>query len=367
MDDTPLRGKLSDIPFPSVLQAVWKRGLTGTLLVLIKGGTKAFAIENGALAVDRSRFEERPFLESLLTSGSLDLISLSRVEDYAEKHEVSLIRALLEVPFFRPEEVWKRLETYVVNECLSLFSEQEGEYEFEEAPGGGPFLLSDISLPALILDGVRQIKDVSVLDPHLPPETELLRSHPLGSSDSFVLAPHETYILRSLARGISFSDLMETSELGRAETRRTLFALLCLGLVRTRESRPKTGKASEEWSFSDLEGLYRTFNDKCAYIFKYVTKEIGPVASSVIEKSLNEISAGLDQTFQGFVLQSDGRIELKTPLRRNLNLSGEGGRKSFLRSMDEILMAEVLAVRRTLGPDHESTLVRSLERVGDPG
>ena len=35
----------------------------------------------------------------------------------------------------------------------------------------------------------------------------------------------------------------------------------------------------------------------------------------------------------------------------------------MLRSMDEILAAEVLVVKRTLGPEHESALVRSLEKA----
>jgi hypothetical protein len=33
--------------------------------------------------------------------------------------------------------------------------------------------------------------------------------------------------------------------------------------------------------------------------------------------------------------------------------------------MDEVLVAEVLAVKRTLGPAHESALVRSLDKVGE--
>jgi hypothetical protein len=31
--------------------------------------------------------------------------------------------------------------------------------------------------------------------------------------------------------------------------------------------------------------------------------------------------------------------------------------------MDEVLAAEVLVVRKTLGPDQESALVRSLEKI----
>jgi hypothetical protein len=33
--------------------------------------------------------------------------------------------------------------------------------------------------------------------------------------------------------------------------------------------------------------------------------------------------------------------------------------------MDEILAAELLLVKRTLGPENESALVRSLDRLGE--
>jgi hypothetical protein len=367
MDESPLCGNLADTPFPKVLAAAWKKGLTGTLRVRVPAGPKAFAVEKGSLAVDLSCLQEKDFLKSLLTSGALDLISLSRVEAYAEEHEVSLIRALLEIPFFGPSEVWKLLESYVTAEALLLFSEGDGAYEFESGTRPGPILLQDISIPALILEGVRGLEDPSALAPHLPPETEFLQSRASGSSESLALAPHEAYVLRSLDRGTALSDLLARSELGKAETRRTVFALLCLGLARTVGTRPKTGRTSDELSFSGLDALFKAFNDKCAAVFKYVTKEIGPVASNVIEKALDEIRGRLDPAFEDCSLQSDGRIELKIPLRMNLSLAGEEGRKNLLRSMDEILMVEVLAVKRTLGPDHESLLVRSLEKIGEPG
>ena len=52
-------------------------------------------------------------------------------------------------------------------------------------------------------------------------------------------------------------------------------------------------------------------------------------------------------------------------LRVNANIVGDECRRSMLQSMDEILAAEVLIVKRTLGPAHESALVRSLEKVGE--
>jgi hypothetical protein len=64
-------------------------------------------------------------------------------------------------------------------------------------------------------------------------------------------------------------------------------------------------------------------------------------------------------------VKPDGRIELRTLLRKNLGVSSDDGKRSLLRSFDEILAAEVLAVKRTLGNGHESALVKGLERMGD--
>ena len=49
----------------------------------------------------------------------------------------------------------------------------------------------------------------------------------------------------------------------------------------------------------------------------------------------------------------------------NANIVGDECRRSLLRSMDEILAAEVLVVKRTLGPDQESAVVKSLEKLGE--
>jgi len=61
----------------------------------------------------------------------------------------------------------------------------------------------------------------------------------------------------------------------------------------------------------------------------------------------------------------DGRVELRSPLKVSANISGDETRLGMLRSMDEILAAEVLVVKKTLGPEQESALVRSLERIGE--
>jgi hypothetical protein len=114
-----------------------------------------------------------------------------------------------------------------------------------------------------------------------------------------------------------------------------------------------------------MDRILGQFNAKCAFVLKYVSKEIGPVAVNLIGKAVDEVRGRLDPALQAAELKPDGRFELKSPLRVNANIVGDDCRASMLRSMDEVLAAEVLMVKRTLGPEHESALVRSLERLGE--
>ncbi len=366
MDETPHRGRLSDFPFPRILGEIWKKGLTGTLLVRTSADSKSFTFEKGSLVLDRPSFAEDDFLRSLMTDGIMDLISLARCEETAEKNDISSIRAILESRLISPGCLWSLLESFVRKEALDLFGWKDGEYEFESRPElTGPLLLWDISLPDLILEGIRGLEEPTTFENQLPPESERLQIHSPHLRTSLDLAPHEVYLLKEVGGTKTIADILADSDLGREDTQRVLFSFFCLGLVGTAEAKTKSGKTSAEISLSDLDRIFKTFNTKCSLIFKYVAKEIGPVAFSIIEKSLDEIKGRLDPAFRGSRLLEDGRIELKSPLKMNMSFAAEETRAGLLRSMDEILMAEVLAVKRTLGQDHESALVRSLEKIGD--
>jgi len=205
----------------------------------------------------------------------------------------------------------------------------------------------------------------SLFSRQLPGESETVQSLDPSALDGLELAPHEVYLLGLLAPARPVADLVAASDLGERETRRLLFVFIILGLAGSRPPKPKTARLGAEMSLADMDKVFGAFNTKCSFIFKYMSKEIGPVALSVIGNSLDDVRARLDPAFQGLELKEDGRIELKSFLKASMNIIGEDNRRSLLRSMDEILVAEVLAVKRTLGPAHESALVRSLERIGE--
>jgi hypothetical protein len=359
-------GNLSETPFARVLAEIWRDRLTGVLSVRTAGGPRRFTFDNGALTVEQAAFAEKDFLQSLLTSGIADLISLARVEDHAHERGQSVVRAVVETGLLPPGRLWGFLESFVKETAYALFDCEEGEFEFSPAPAPpGPAYVRNVSVPDLILEGSRRMTNEAVFARNLPPDADTVQSLDATALDGLNLAPHEAYLLDLLGPARSMTELIGTSDLGERETRRILFVLLILGLAGTRAPRPKTARLPAEMSLADMDKVFSAFNTKCSYIFKYISKEIGPVALSVIGNSLEDVRSRLDPAFQGLELKPDGRIELKSYLKTSMNLIGEDNRRGLLRSMDEILVAEVLAVKRTLGPAHESALVKSLERIGE--
>ena len=52
-------------------------------------------------------------------------------------------------------------------------------------------------------------------------------------------------------------------------------------------------------------------------------------------------------------------------LKAKISLFSEEDRKVLLRDLNEILAAEVLAVKKTLGNEHESALIENLKEQGN--
>jgi hypothetical protein len=179
------------------------------------------------------------------------------------------------------------------------------------------------------------------------------------------LAPHESYVRGLLQRHTGLAELCDLSLLGPQETRKVLFALFSLGLAGPASPRPRA-KPTPELSAAGLEKIWGEFSDKCAYIHRYISKEIGPVASSVLEKALDDVRPRLGPPLHGLELRADGRVEFTPFPLMSLNLFTEETRKHFVRVLNEILVAEVLAVKKTLGNAHEAAVVKSLEKIGEP-
>jgi hypothetical protein len=366
MENNPFQGEFAETSFPQVLASILREERSGFLRVRRGPAERSFLFDKGELAVERSAFDEPGFFKSLAALGLVRPGDLARSGAAAAEKGTDPLRALVESGIFTPVRLLKLIEDFSIGEIFPVFDWPDGDYAFEPGqPKPGALLVRDIPLPGLILEGIRRMGNFDLIEAHLPSTGETVQGLSSRANERPELAAPERYLLGAAAAAGSVDELCASSVLGARETKRALFALLTLGVLGTSKAKGKNNKPLPEFSISDLDRLFAAFNDQCSFIYKYISKEIGPVALNVIENSLDEIKGRIDPIFQNCELKPDGRIELRTLLKKNLGVSTDESKRSLLRSFDEVLAAEVLAVKRTLGNSHESALVKGLERIGD--
>jgi hypothetical protein len=357
MDQPPLSGNLRETAFPAVLVRLWKQKKSG--LLSLKGPEeKRFRFEKGNFVLLRETFDEEEFLKFLVSRRFLTSAQKGQCERQAQKESVSTLRCLTETALLTPARTWTLMEVFLRLQVFAAFDWPEGEFAL--SPGyiqeEYPFQTGLHTL-ALVLQGVRRMRNLELIASRLPAGTESFQAYAPRHLDLLRLSPPEQYVLRLLAEAKPLQEVYALSELGLKETQRILFAFQCLGLAGApgieADSRP-----TPDFSLTENERIMASFREKCLAVHKYVSKEIGPVGSSLISKCLEEVNAWLGPNLPRIELNPDGSFEVKAALRLNPDL--------FQNVIEELLAAEVLMVKRTLGPDHEAALIKVLERAGAP-
>ncbi len=363
MQESLLRGNTSRLPFAKLLLALFQEEESGYLRIKKDKLDKNLYLEKGEIAAVRSLLPEKDFLKALVEKNLLDKKSLSRSESFASQNKSNLTKALLELDIFSPSELWKLMKEFLKADILPLFDWSDGEYTFdpENIPKGSDILFR---LPTLnfILQGIRAMENHEIIQAHIPQENSAVSVVRPCSLNPNELEPPEHYLLKIIEKNNDLKTIYESSELGRKETQKILFSLITLGLVASPQQ-PSKEKMPDKSTQAELAKILEAFNSKCTHIYKYISKEIGPVALNVLEKCQQEIRGHLSSASQKIKLRPDGGIDMNSLLKTSL--WSEEQKKNLIKDLNEILAAEVLAVKKNLGNAHESALVKNLEKIGE--
>jgi hypothetical protein len=365
MKENFLKGDTSFSPFPRLLFSLWQKEKSGQLRIQRGATVKRLHFEKGNIILEPKGTPENDFLRILVERKALLYSLIEECRLYAKKNSISFSRALIELKILMPSELWHLREDIYKEDLFPVFDWPQAEYLFETSQPREEFhLLSVIPTLDFILQGVRRMQDYEFIQFSLPPETEILQSLSPSYLTQLSFEPHEKYVLHMFQSPKSPRDIYATSEIGKKESQKVLFSLLCLEVISTSQQKDKN-RPSHEISSSELDKILTAFNDKCSYIYKYISKELGPVALNVIEKCLDEVKPLLGPLFQNMELTPDGRFDLKSSQKLNPNLLTEEIYRELLSGLTEVLVAEVLAVKKNLGNLHESALVKNLEKIGE--
>lgn len=360
----PFEGSLAETPFPRLLFDIWRQERTGRFIVRGGKSERTFHFDKGQLLVTQDETEGRNFLFALIRKKVLTGEQAERAERLAKARGLTLLKSLSELDLMSPIPLWSLAESFFVRRLFTLFDQEEGLFAFDSEfvlPAGQR--LGRLQTLDLILEGIRQMHNDPLIARSLPGEEEAIRTSAPYFLPLLKFEAPERYALQLLSGAVSIRRFQEWSELGARENRKILFAFRCLGILSPAESKSaEIGPAAPPGL--EQGRILEALNEKCAFIFKFVSKEIGPVAGSVLNRALDEVRPVLGPMFQKMALQFDGRVEVDAALRLSVEHLPEELFRTIVQGYDEILTAEVLAVRKTLGPAQETTLVRSLEKIG---
>ena len=352
-----LKGQLSQLPLPDILQHLKLSAATGILSLVSGGARKALYLRSGKVVFAASNLPNDRLGEILLREGKIT------VEEYdtsirAISKGKRQGKVLVEMGALSPKDLWEGVQFQVREIVHGIFQWDEGQFHFEESTLPEKERITvELDVAELVLVGIRRVDASGPIQNHYPEVDQLLERVP-GELPPTSLEAYEQHVLSMVDGERSVLEICRESEIGDNETLKVLYALLSTGSLRVKGKKVYT--LDQDFVPEDtLVTVVNSFNQMYGYIFRYMVREVGPIAENVLEKYLGGLRETRKDVFAGAKLQKDGTLD-PASVERNLNrLPDAEQRSTLVDALNELLYAELLAVKRTLGADHEASIVRA--------
>ncbi|MCJ7579868.1 MAG: DUF4388 domain-containing protein, partial [Candidatus Aminicenantes bacterium] len=350
-------------PFSFLLFDLWNSRKNGKLSIKNAEVEKTFFFEEGSIVITSETFNEKTFFSDLTDKEIIETSSLKNILAHAEKEHMSLIKTCLLMNILTTPYLWKLMQEYSLSSIIPLFDMDDSEFVFH--PDNNPDKLKiwcRLQTLAVILQGTRQMTNSDFIASQLPEndgDAQIL--HPQHQS-RIPFYPEEEYLLHLFSNLQNLKSVYKYTEMNTRDTQRIVFTFLSLGLFSFSKIK-KQNHSLPDFSNAELHTILSAFNRKWLFVYKYISKELGPVAQNILEKSLEDAKARLSPLFQSVKLQPDGSIDTNSVLKAKFNFSSQGTKQTLLIGLNEIIVSEVMAVKKTLGDEHEAILIQNLQKI----
>jgi hypothetical protein len=365
----PISGNLEEFDVATILAQMYRQALDGQLKISTTAFNKTLWLENGCIIFAQSSLIEDSLGSFLLRRQVIDSSGFERSGVYMQEKNIRRGRALLEMGLLSTEQLWTEVSTHLRAIIFSLFPLQSGKYDINPRPESGiENIVLTVPVPEAILEGIRQIQDQFFIESKF---RENMMLFPAATPNNLptALKPFEVHVLSLAIAGSSISEIIAKSELLRFDTLKILYGFLKLGLLYDcqQPARQPTPNASHQspTTFTSFEETLQYYNTRFEYIYRVLSKEIGPVAQSILFEAITAIMESIPVCFHKLEIASDGRIEAKSILKSIWYENFEEHGNGFLKGLEEILYAEIYAVKRHLGKEHEKLILQWIREPGN--
>lgn len=362
----PISGSLGEFDFAAILARMHAQALDGQLKVSAARSTKTLWLQDGCIVFAQSSLADDSLGNSLLRRGLITAPQLEKSRERMKRGKCRQGRALLEMGLLTSEQLWSEIAAQLRAIVFSLFPLRAGRYDIGRLPENGRENIQ-LALPVAtaILEGVRLILDKEFIESRFEPGMALYPS-PDRCIGAVALKPHEAHVLSLVAEATPLEEVLERSELLRYDTLKVLYSLLKLEMICDRK---QTGRAPTPHSlpnppttFTSFDEVLQHYNSKFETIYRVLSKEIGPVAHSILTDAITSIQESIPACFQSLEIRPDGRIDEKSVMKSVWYENFADNSGEFLRGLEEILYAEVFAVKRHLGKEHEASILKWIRK-----
>jgi hypothetical protein len=356
-----VRGRLSQVSLPQILSHLQNSKQTGVLSLVNAGVHKSIYFKEGKVVFAASSLTQDRMGEVLLRGAKISADEYLRLENHIRGGQ-RLGKALVESGVLSPKDLWWAIEQQVQETVWSLFSWEDGYFHFEDDDRPNREKITvDLEIDALIVEGIRRIDGSGPIREHYVPVDSVL----VKTGKALPLEPesHEKHVLDLVDGTRTVSEVCGESEIGEAETRKVFHAFFSVGILGTKSGEEAPIEEEAEEADEDYAAMIELYNNMYRYLFRHMSGEVGPIAEIILEKYLNELKDRPSFLFERVRLQRDGSLDARE-LEKNVLELLEGDKKNALvEALNELLYAELLAVKRTLGASHESQLIQVFRKM----
>jgi len=231
-----MNGALAEGVLPPVLQAIYVGRESGILHVSREDARRSLYFRRGVLVHAGTNVREERLGEVLVRQGFLKPEDLKRATELLVRENKRLGQALVELEILTKDRVEHALTEHARLVLEKILTAHEGTYEFEPKPEDS-FDTDDFPLKLttgeIVLDAVRRVEDPDVVRYALGDIDRILglSSDPALRFQNIILTPTDGYVLSRVDGSLSAREVIQATPLEVEETQRSLFGLLCTGVV----------------------------------------------------------------------------------------------------------------------------------------
>lgn len=362
-------GNLSEVFLPEIIYYIYKENIFCSFVVNCGTTQKEILIEDRKVIFTSSDNLKDNLGDFLLSQNIISEEIHKEVALNKKKNGKRLGNILVEKGFFNYDQLWHWVEKHLKWLALSVFAEYDGEYFVrKEYKRSEENIILNYDLLQFLVDGMRINKDYKIIKEKTSSLKEVFLLNE-GIKDAIELKPYEKHILELLKKFTNVEAILSRSELSKNDTLKILYMFMLIRVISEEKAEhkkePDTLKKDSvsSKSFNSYEEALKHYNLKYEMIYKVLSKEIGPISLSILSRSIENIKENLPPFMKSTELEKNGKLKENKILKKIWYYDFETNITAFIRGLEEILYAEIYAVKKNLGTEFEQQILKWIKGI----